>query len=95
MTIPFSYALFVNVCEERLEQFGTVHVKVKDMRGSRGSVWRRCVCDPENWDVDEAGGAESDDSAEGDSFEIIPLGVALEPRLLADACVCGPLEAAL
>jgi len=53
-----------------VEQLGAVHVKVSDKRGSRGSVWRRWVCDPD--DVDEGGneGAERDGFAGEDSFAL-------------------------
>ena len=37
ITIPFSYARLVNVCEERWEQSGTVQVNVMANLGSVGS----------------------------------------------------------
>lgn len=72
----------MNVCEDRVEQSVTVQVKVKDMRGSRGSVWRRCVCAREELDAcgweswDEVGGEGGEDS-----FKLVLLDVAGCDRL--------------
>jgi len=77
----------VNVCEERVEQFGTVHVKVIDKRGSSGSVCRRCVCDVDDWDNEDKG-AESDGQAGEESFAFALLDETLE--LEAGICACGP-----
>ena len=87
ITTPFSYALFVNVCEERVEQFGAVHVKVIDKRGSSGSVCRRCVCDVDDWDNEDKG-AESDGPGAEESLAFALLDKTLESE--AGVCACGP-----
>lgn len=62
ITIPFVYALLVNVCDDLCPHSGTVHVNVKDSLGSSGFSNASLSVD---WD-DSGGGsaAASRDRAE-------------------------------
>lgn len=70
-----------------MEQFGAVHVKVIDKRGSSGSVCRRCICDVDDWD-NEGKGAESDGSAAEESITFVLFDETLESE--AGVCARGP-----
>jgi hypothetical protein len=87
--MPFSYARFVKVCEERVEQSGAVQVKVKDRRGSTGSVGSRCMCD-EVSHVDDGEEAESGGIVGVFSAMFVLLDITLVPDVRA-----GPPEVVL